>query len=229
MNIGILLSGCGVYDGAEIHEAVLSMLAISQHGWNLTCLGLDKEQHHVINHLNGEEMPEKRNMLIEAARIARGTITNIDQLDATKLDALVLPGGFGCAKNFTTWAFEGASCQIDPAIQALIETMHRNKKPLVALCVSPVVIAKALEKSEATPNLTVGHSQEDSPYDQSWFSQELSKTGVVVEEKSHREISIDEKNSVICAPCYMMEATINEIYQNIQLAMSALKTLLDER
>lgn len=228
MNIGLLLSGCGVYDGAEIHESVLSMLAIEQQGWKVTCIGLDKNQHHVINHINGEEMQENRNMLIEAARIARGNISNILDLDLTTLDALVLPGGFGCAKNFTSWAFDGSACKIDSEVQTLLLSFHQNKKPIVGLCVSPVVIAKALAHTASETTLTVGNSQENSPYDQNWFSNELQKSGVVVQEKSHSEISVDEKNKIICAPCYMMEVSINEVYQNIQMAINALKNMLGE-
>jgi enhancing lycopene biosynthesis protein 2 len=228
MNIGLLLSGCGVYDGAEIHESVLSLLVMEQQGWTVTCIGLDKNQHHVINHLTGEEMPENRNMMIEAARIARGNIVSTESLDPETLDALVLPGGFGCAKNFTRWAFEGSAGPIDPAVKKLIQSMHARKIPLVALCVSPVVIAKAFEDTHSEVTLTVGHRDAKSPYNQTWFTDELVKTGVRVQEKTHHEISIDEKNKVICAPCYMMEASVLEIYQNIQLAMEALKNMLIE-
>src|SRR5690606_38926327 len=105
MKIGILLSGCGVYDGAEIQEAVLAMLAIEEAGATVVPVSINKDQHHVINHLTGDEMPERRNMMIEAARIARGSVTEINDVGPSVLDALVIPGGFGSAKNFTEWAF----------------------------------------------------------------------------------------------------------------------------
>jgi enhancing lycopene biosynthesis protein 2 len=107
MKIGVLLSGCGVYDGAEIHESVLTLLAIQEAGAEAVCLSVNKNQHHVVNHLTGEEMPESRNMLVEAARIARGAVYDISTYDVSQLNAMVIPGGFGSAKNFSTWAFDG--------------------------------------------------------------------------------------------------------------------------
>src|SRR5690554_238562 len=104
MKIGVLLSGCGVYDGAEIHESVFTLLAIAEAKHEAVCIGIDKDQHHVINHLNGEEQNENRNMLVEAARIARGEITEISEITPADIDALVIPGGFGSAKNLTSWA-----------------------------------------------------------------------------------------------------------------------------
>ena len=107
MKIGVLLSGCGVYDGAEIQEAVLTLLSIEEMGAEAVCISVNENQHHVVNHVTGEEMEESRNMLIESARIARGNITDILEIDPVDIDALVIPGGFGSAKNFTTWAFSG--------------------------------------------------------------------------------------------------------------------------
>jgi len=117
MNIGVLLSGNGVYDGAEIQEAVLTLLAIDEMGWNAVCISINKPQHHVINHLTGEVMNESRNMLVEAARIARGQITPIDAISPADIDALVIPGGFGSAKNFTSWAFDGPASTICCALR----------------------------------------------------------------------------------------------------------------
>ncbi len=68
----VVLSGCGVYDGAEIQEATLSMLAIAKQGCRYEIFAPDTKQHHVINHITGDEMEESRNVLVEAARIARG-------------------------------------------------------------------------------------------------------------------------------------------------------------
>ena len=114
MKIGVLLSGCGVYDGAEIQEAVLTLLAIEEIDAEAICISIDKEQYHVVNHLNGQEMDESRNMLIESARIARGNIQDINNIDPADIDALVIPGGFGSAKNFTKWAFSGPEGDILP-------------------------------------------------------------------------------------------------------------------
>ena len=120
LKIGVLLSGCGVYDGAEIQEAVLSLLAIDQMGAQAVCIGIDSDQHHVVNHVNGEEMPQTRNILVEAARIARGDIQKIENIVPADIDALVIPGGFGSAKNFTKWAFEGPEGSILPEVKLLL-------------------------------------------------------------------------------------------------------------
>ena len=225
MNIGVLLSGNGVYDGAEIQEAVLTLLAIDEMGWNAVCISVDKPQHHVINHLTGEVMDESRNMLVEASRIARGQITPIDAISPADLDALVIPGGFGSAKNFTTWAFDGPAGMILPEVKLLLVNMVNVGKPIVALCVSPVVVAKAFEGSTIHPTLSLGSASEPSPYDIQGFNAGLEQTGSVAAERTIREVLIDPANRIICAPCYMMEARITEIHANIKQALTALNEL----
>ena len=225
MNIGVLLSGNGVYDGAEIQEAVLTLLAIDEMGWNAVCISVDKPQHHVINHLTGEVMDESRNMLIEAARIARGQITPIDSISPADIDALVIPGGFGSAKNFTSWAFDGPESTILPEVKLLLVNLVNVGKPIVALCVSPVVVAKAFEGSSIHPTLSLGSASESSPYDINSFNEGLRATGAIAQERTIREVLIDPANRIICAPCYMMDARITEINANIKQAMVALNEI----
>lgn len=227
MKIGVLLSGCGVYDGVEIQEAVLTMLAIEEKGAEVVCISIDQSQHHVVNHLNGEVMNEQRNMLIEAARIARGKIHEISTIAPADIDALVIPGGFGSAKNFTKWAFYGPEGEIDAKVKLLIVNMVNVGKPIAALCVSPIVVAKALEGSAITAQMTIGSNMEDSPYDINGFSAGLQSTGVHVDMKTISEIDIDKKNKIISAPCYMMEASLLEVRQNITMAIEALIDLVD--
>lgn len=226
MKIGVLLSGCGTYDGVEIQEAVSTLLAIDEMGWEAVCISIDKAQHHVVNHLTGEEMNESRNMRVEAARIARGNIREIGEIEAADIDALVIPGGFGSAKNLTTWAFDGPNSSILPEVKLLLVNLINVGKPIVALCVSPVVVAKALEGSSIHPELTLGSTKEPSPYDILGFNSGLAQTGANVEERTHKELMIDDANRIICAPCYMMEARLSEIKRNIDLAMQALKEWL---
>jgi enhancing lycopene biosynthesis protein 2 len=227
MKIGVLLSGCGVYDGVEIQEAVLTMLAIEEKGAEAICISIDQPQHHVVNHINGEVMNDQRNMLIEAARIARGKIHEISTIAPADIDALVIPGGFGSAKNFTKWAFSGPEGDIDPKVKLLIVNMVNVGKPIAALCVSPVVVAKALEGSAITANMTIGSNAESSPYDINSFSAGLKATGVQVDMKTITEIEIDKKNKIISAPCYMMDASLLEVRQNIAMAIEALINLID--
>jgi enhancing lycopene biosynthesis protein 2 len=226
MKIGILLSGCGVYDGAEIQEAVLSMLAVQEIGAEYICISVDAPQHHVINHTTGEEMPETRNMLVEAARIARGDIHNINTIAPADIDALIIPGGFGSAKNFTKWAFEGPDSAILPEVKLLLVNLVNVGKPIAALCVSPVVLAKAFEGSAIHTNMTIGSDKEGSPYSITDFSAGLAKTGVEPVMKTVREIQIDTINKIVTAPCYMMDATILEIRNNIRQAVEALRDLI---
>lgn len=220
MKIGILLSGCGVYDGAEIQESVLAMLAIKESGHDYVCISLDKNQHHVINHLNGEEMNESRNMLVESARIARGDVKDIMKVDPADIDALVIPGGFGSAKNFTKWAFSGPDGEILPEIKLFLVNLINVGKPICALCVSPVVLAKALEGSKVRANLTLGSDKESSPYDISSFNAGIEKAGATSSMKTVREVLVDTKNKIVSAPCYMMDATIVEIRNNIKAAIA---------
>lgn len=228
MKIGVLLSGCGVYDGAEIQEAVLTLLAIDEMGDEAICLSIDAIQHHVINHQTGEEMKEQRNMLVESSRISRGNITSIDKINPSDIDGLVIPGGFGSAKNFTNWALQGPDGTIRNDVKLLLVNLINIGKPVVALCVSPVVVAKALQDSSIQVNLTIGSKDYASPYSIQSFQDGLSKVGANTEDKSINEILIDKENKIITAPCYMMEASISQIRSNIKAAMLAMKDLAHE-
>lgn len=226
MKIGVLLSGCGVYDGAEIQEAVLTLLAIEEIGAQAVCISIDEPQHHVINHLTGEEMNESRNMLIEAARIARGNIVEISSISPADIDGLVIPGGFGSAKNFSKWAFSGPEGEINPKVKLLLVNLINVGKPIAALCVSPVIVAKALEGSSIHANLTIGSTLDASPYDIESFAAGLQSTGSTTEMKTVHEILVDQKNKIVTAPCYMMEASILDVRKNIRNAVEALRDLM---
>jgi len=226
MKIGVLLSGCGVYDGVEIQEAVLTLLAIEEIGAEAICISVDENQHHVVNHITGDEMKESRNMLVEAARISRGIIQEISSISPAVIDALVIPGGFGSAKNFTNWAFSGPKGTINPKVKLLIVNMVNIGKPILALCVSPIVVAKALENSAIHTAMTIGSDKEKSPYDINAFSLGMESLGVKTEMKTIQEIQIDLENNIITAPCYMMEASILEVRNNILKAIEALVQLM---
>jgi enhancing lycopene biosynthesis protein 2 len=224
--IGIILSGCGVYDGSEIQEVVLTMLEISNEGATYQCYAPDIQQHHVINHITGEEMNEKRNVLIESARIARGEIKALNDFKVAEIDGLVIPGGFGVAKNLTKWAFSGPDGEINSEVKRAIVECVRAKKPVVGLCMGPTVIAKAIEEEKLNSRLTVGTTKEKSPYDIAGVSAGMEKTGAVAEMRTIREISIDMNNKIITAPCYMMDATIAEVHNNIRQAINALFNII---
>ena len=136
-NIAIVIAGCGVFDGAEIHEATLTMLAIAQQGASYHVFAPDTEQAHVINHITGEEMPETRNVLIESARISRGNIKALSELNMEQYDALIFPGGFGVAKNLCSFAFDGVNCTVNSEVETVIKQTVELGKPIGALCISP--------------------------------------------------------------------------------------------
>ncbi|HLV43137.1 MAG TPA: isoprenoid biosynthesis glyoxalase ElbB [Brumimicrobium sp.] len=221
MKIGVLLSGCGVNDGSEIHETVFTLLAIAEAGHEAVCIGINKDQHHVINHLTGEEQKDTRNMMVEAARIARGEITDIKDISPADLDVLIIPGGAGSAKNLTDWAFNGPEGTILPEVKLLIVNMLNVGKPIVALCVSPVVVAKALQGSDIKSFMTIGSDQAESPYDIKGFVEGLTKAGVSTTMKLADEINIDRVNKIVTAPCYMMKSDLITLRNNIANAVNA--------
>ncbi len=140
--VAVILSGCGVYDGAEIHESVITLLRLSQRGAQVQCFAPNIAQHHVINHLTGEEMPESRNVLVESARIARGEIKDLREARAEDFDALIVPGGFGAAKNLSDFAIAGAQCQVQPDVLALARGFVDAGKPVGLICIAPAMAAK---------------------------------------------------------------------------------------
>lgn len=214
--IAVILSGSGVYDGSEIHEAVFTLLAIDRRQGKITCTAPNKDQYHVINHITGDEMEEKRNVLIESARIARGEVTDITEIDMKNFDALVIPGGFGAAKNLNQWAIHGADGEIDPDVKRLVLSAVKLKKPIAAMCMGPTVVAKALENSDIKAILTVGSTEADSPYDIKGITSGMKKIGANPVMKTVHQIAVDTENKIITAPCYMMKASITEIHENVE-------------
>jgi enhancing lycopene biosynthesis protein 2 len=198
--IAVLLSGSGVYDGTEIHEAVFSLLSIEKAGASYQCFAPDKQQLHVINHVSGEPVEETRNVLIESARIARGNIKPLTDLKASDYDALLIPGGFGAAKNLNQWAVKGPDGELDPEVRRVILEFNRTGKPLGGLCMGPTVLAQALG-NDPSVELTVGTTKEKSPYDIAAISQGMQSIGARPVEKTIREIAVDRQNKVVTAPC----------------------------
>ena len=214
MKFAVLLHGNGVFDGTEIQEAVFTLLAIAQAGHEYQCIAPDVIQHHVIDHTTGNEMNETRNVLVESARIARGDIKEVREIKASEYDGLFMPGGFGTAKNITKWAFQGPDGPILDEVKDLILDFVRHQKPIGALCMSPTTLAKALEGSEFHAHLTVGSTEEPSPYEIGAISEGMNRVGAVAEMKTVKEVLIDKDLKIVTAPCYMMEATIEEVYEN---------------
>lgn len=211
--IAVVLSGSGVFDGSEIHEAVMTLLAIQQQGASYQCFAPNIPQHHVINHISGEEMNEQRNVLIESARIARGDIKDLADYRPDDYDALFFPGGFGAAKNLSTVAFDGPNCNVNPTVSQAVLSTHKAQKPIGALCISPAMIAKVL----SGVTVTIGQDK--------GTAEAIEAMGSHHEVTDHGGVSIDQANKVVTSPCYMLDANIGQIFDGAQNAVKAVLAL----
>jgi len=195
----VILSGCGHQDGVEIHEATLTLWAIHRNGAEFQCYAPDIKQHHVLNHITGKEMAEERNVLIESARIARGKILPLSAFSVDAVDGLVLPGGLGAAKNLSSYAFDGAGCTVNSDVARAVQAMHAAGKPIGALCIAPVILAKVL--GEVT--LTIGQD--------STTAANLASMGAHHVPSGHGEVVIDRQHKIVTTPCYMLNARVDQI------------------
>ena len=209
--IAVVLSGCGVFDGAEIHESVLTLLAIEKNGASYQCFAPDISQHHVVNHLTGEEMAEQRNVLVESARIARGEIKNISELNVVAFDALVLPGGFGAAKNLCNFAFQGTMFELNQEVKDKCIAFKEAQKPAAYLCISPVIITKIYEKGT---QMTIGNCKETA--------QKVEELGAAHRNCTASDFVYDEKNKLLSTPAYMLAENIHQVAQGIEKTISKL-------
>jgi len=210
----VILAGSGVFDGSEIHEATLTMLAIVEQGASYQCFAPNINQHHVLNHISGEEMKENRNVLIESARIARGKVRNLNQFKQDDFDVLIIPGGFGVAKNLCDFAFKGDECTVNPVVANAVKSMHKAGKPIGALCISPVLVSKVLGKAD----ITIG--QDESTIEH------IEKMGSRHIKTKHAEVIVDKKENIFTTPCYMLDANILQIYQGTtNIVKAILKSL----
>lgn len=209
--IGVLLAGCGVMDGAEIHESVITLLALDRAGAEAVCMAPNAEQLHVIDHHSGQPAEgESRNVLAEAARIARGNIKDAATVSADDVDALVLPGGFGAAKNLCTYAVDGVDCAVNPEVARLLREVHRAGKPICAVCIAPVVLAKVLG-GEVAPTLTIGTDASTADH--------INQLGGKHAKCPVKECVVDKDNKIVSSPAYMLANSISEAAAGIEKAV----------
>jgi len=214
--VGVVLSGCGVYDGAEITESVLTLLALSRGGAQAICFAPDKVQSDVINHLTGEVMADSRNVLIEAARIARGDIHPLNMAKAEALDALIVPGGFGAAKNLSNFAAQGSQCEVDDDLKALALQMHQQGKPLGFICIAPALLPKIFD---FPLRLTIG-----TDIDTAEVIEEMGGEHVPCPVE---DIVVDEDNKIVTTPAYMLAQTIAEAAAGIDKLVARVLVLTE--
>ena len=216
--IGVILSGCGVYDGSEIHEAVITLLALDRAGAETLIMAPNIEQQ-VVNHLTGETVDgATRNVLEESARIARGNISDIAEVTADDFDALFLPGGFGAAKNLCDFAFKGPDCDVNPDVARLIKATVTAGKPLVAVCIAPALLAKVLGKELPGVKVTIGTDEGTAGA--------VNSMGAAHANCPVDEFIIDEKNRIITSPAYMLAGRISEAAEGIEKSVAALMKML---
>lgn len=205
--IGVLLSGCGVYDGAEIHESVLTLLALDRLGVEAVCMAPDVAQHHVIDHRTGKPSGETRNVLTESARIARGEIRDLATVHAGELDALILPGGFGAAKNLSDFAFAGGDARALPDVTRLVREVHAQKKPIGFMCIAPAVAAAIFHGTGVRPRITIGNDE--------GTASAIEKLGSCHVDRAVGEIEIDAEQRIVSTPAYMLAGRISEAASGI--------------
>jgi enhancing lycopene biosynthesis protein 2 len=211
--IGVILSGCGVYDGAEIHEAVITLLALDRRGAEAVICAPDVPQMHVVNHLTGKvEEGATRNVLVEAARIARGKIRAVDQVSADELDGLILPGGFGAAKNLCDFAVKGKDCTVHAGVARLVRAVHAQGKPVAAVCIAPALLAKVL--GAEAPTVTIGND--------AGTAAAIEAMGAKHATCPVTEAIVDRDRKIITSPAYMLARTISEAADGIDKAVGAL-------
>jgi enhancing lycopene biosynthesis protein 2 len=216
--IGVILSGCGVQDGSEIHEAVATLLALSRRGARAICLAPEGQQTRVMDHLTDTELPEQRNMLVEAARIARGEVHALASIDAETLDGIVIPGGFGAALNLSDFASKGKEMTIHPDVETLLNQMADAGKPLCALCIAPPILAKLMANRGATgAQVTIGNDPATAAAIDALGANHITATAT--------EAVIDETHKLVTGPAYMLAESIAELFEGIDNAVAALLDL----
>ncbi|MEE9099634.1 isoprenoid biosynthesis glyoxalase ElbB [Pseudomonas nitroreducens] len=206
--VAVILSGCGVYDGAEIHESVITLLRLSQRGAKVQCFAPNIAQHHVLNHLTGEEMAESRNVLVESARIARGEVKDVREAMVEDFDALLIPGGFGAAKNLSDFAFKGDQCEVQPDVLALAKAFAAAKKPVGLICIAPAMAARIYG---AGVECTIGNDE--------GTAQALTKMGAKHVECTVEDIVEDKAHKLVTTPAYMLAQSIAEAASGINKAV----------
>ncbi|MDD0996204.1 isoprenoid biosynthesis glyoxalase ElbB [Pseudomonas sp. TNT2022 ID1044] len=215
--VAVILSGCGVYDGAEIYESVITLLRLDQRGAQVQCFAPNIAQLHVINHLTGEEMPESRNVLVESARIARGEIKDIREADAEDFDALIIPGGFGSAKNLSNFAIEGIGCTVQPDVLALTEAFAEAGKPMGLICISPALAAKIYGPGVTC---TIGNDADTATA--------MNKMGATHQECAVSDIVEDKARKLVSTPAYMLAQSISEAASGINKLVDRVLELTHE-
>ena len=205
--VAVVLAGCGVYDGAEIHESVLTLLALDRRNADVTIFAPDSNQHHVIDHTKGSEANETRNVLVESARIARGEITDLAEANAADFDAIIFPGGFGAAKNLCNFAVKGPDCDVNPHVETFIKDGLNANKVMGFICIAPALLAKVSGKMNLQLEVTIGTDP--------GTAEAVEAMGARHVNCSVTDIVVDAGNKIVTTPAYMLGQRISEVAEGI--------------
>jgi enhancing lycopene biosynthesis protein 2 len=210
MKVGVILSGCGYLDGAEIHEATSVLIALSQRGVAYRCLA-PRMAFKAVNHLTGEPTNEIRDVLTESARIARGAVDDIATVKGDSFDALILPGGFGAAKNLCDFADKGADCSVDPGVERVLREAHGAGRPIGFACIAPALGARVF--GSEGPELTIGHD--------AGTAAAIEKTGATHRAAGVTEIVVDEARRFVSTPAYMEDTNPGDVFEGVSKMVDA--------
>lgn len=216
--VGVCLSGCGMNDGAEIHESVITLLALDRAGAEVLYMAPNMAQMKVHNHYIGEDTDESRNVLVESARIARGNISNLAEVSADNMDAIIFPGGFGAALNLCDFGVQGSDADIHPEVERIIKEMLNAGKPIGVICIAPAMIARALRDSELSAELTIGND--------SGTAEAMEDLGATHVNCNVDDIVVDHKNKIVSTPAYMLAINISEAADGIEKLVNAVLSLV---
>jgi enhancing lycopene biosynthesis protein 2 len=214
-NVAVVLSGSGVYDGSEITEATATLVHLSRLETTFQCYAPNKEQMHAVNHTTGNEHDTNRNVLEESARIARGNVKPLSDLNVDEFDALIFPGGFGAAKNLSSWAVDGVNCSVDEDVERVISSFHSASKPIGACCIAPVVIAKCIPGCTVTVGSGNVEDEENWPY--AGTVGQIEELGCTHVENDITGVTVDGGNKIVTSPAYMYNGKPHEIFDSVGL------------
>ena len=206
--LAVCLSGCGVFDGAEIHEAVCTLLALDLAGAKYVCCAPDMPQPGVIDHVKKQPANETRNILVEAARIARGDIQDIKKIKAADIDGLIFPGGLGAAKNLSTFATDGANCTVNADVERLVGEMLAAKKPIGAICIAPAMLARIVGQKDLHPKMTIGTDAQTAAA--------LNRMGAQHVDCAVTEAVTDELHKIVSTPAYMLANGPAQMWEGVR-------------
>ena len=206
VKIGLILSGCGVKDGAEIHESVIALLALDRAGAEVVFMAPNENQADVIDHIAEKPMDEGRNVMVESARIARGDIRDIATVKSSELDGVVIPGGVGAAKNLCNFATAGDGCEAHPEVERLLKEVYGEKKPIGAICIAPALVARVLGSEK--PTLTIGNDAGTAAL--------LEKMGAVHRKCAVGDCLVDAEKKIVTTPAYMLAESVKQAAEGIE-------------